>query len=629
MSYQDFISENVAPLGATKIGVYNGDTKVGKIDLGALNKIAGNKLYSFGLLSDVHNRTSQTDENNEDIQRALTYFNENESVEFTCICGDVTYNGTEAELQQYKNNVDTYSPNTPVYTTVGNHDATTSGLNTTNWKTYTGHERCFEIRQGTDHFLFFGMNKWSFGTSGTPFLDNDIEWLEDKLEEYRNERCFVFLHPFFPNRCGNYRNLYNNSCWLQGTQLTKLEELCDHYKNSIWFSGHSHWKWHLQKYQKGANIYKNNSGYCVHVPSCAYPRDDSNAGTGSMLEKPLESEGAVVDVYENFVVIKGRDLKGEKYLPIAQYKLDTTIVNIDAKATYTVANNLTNCTNSSEITTVTEGKSYSANISVNSGYMLSSVTITMGGTDITSSCYSNGQINIKNVTGNIVITANAVLSAISCTGITLNNTSLTFTSTDSQTLVATVTPSDTTDTVTWESSNTSVATVVGGVVTPVSNGDSGATGTCTITAKCGTQSATCSVNVNIPSEYPYGFNYRTKIDKTTGAESTDTKNSYSCTDFVEIGSATTINTPLRYDDMVSLGVTSGLTNYILSRVCYYDENKTFISCSADQFEVKKTGTNNLPYTISAPSNAKYLKLRTYMGWTKEIEGAVYKSFVIS
>ena len=48
---------------------------------------------------------------------------------------------------------------------------------------------------------------------------------------------------------------------------------------------------------------------------------------------PLESEGAIVDVYENYIDIRGMDLKNEKYLPIAQYRLDTTLVEIPAKDT--------------------------------------------------------------------------------------------------------------------------------------------------------------------------------------------------------------------------------------------------------------------------------------------------------
>lgn len=72
--------------------------------------------------------------------------------------------------------------------------------------------------------------------------------------------------------------------------------------------------------------------------------------------------------------------------------------------TYTITNNLTNCTNSNSATSVEENTSYTANISANSGYKLKTVTVTMGSVDITSTVYNNGNINIPNVTGNIVIT---------------------------------------------------------------------------------------------------------------------------------------------------------------------------------------------------------------------------------
>lgn len=75
--------------------------------------------------------------------------------------------------------------------------------------------------------------------------------------------------------------------------------------------------------------------------------------------------------------------------------------------TYTITNNLTNVTNSNSATSITENNSYNATLSANSNYELSTVTVTMGGSDITNSAYSNGTITINNVTGNIVITATA------------------------------------------------------------------------------------------------------------------------------------------------------------------------------------------------------------------------------
>lgn len=79
---------------------------------------------------------------------------------------------------------------------------------------------------------------------------------------------------------------------------------------------------------------------------------------------------------------------------------------------------------------------------------------------------------------------------IPCTGITLDQTTLTFTSAGTQTLTATVTPSDTTDTVIWSSGDSSVVSVSGGVVTAVGDGET------TITATCGSYSDTCTVSVS-------------------------------------------------------------------------------------------------------------------------------------
>jgi hypothetical protein len=78
---------------------------------------------------------------------------------------------------------------------------------------------------------------------------------------------------------------------------------------------------------------------------------------------------------------------------------------LDTNTYYTVTNNLINCTNGNSATQAVGGESYSATIAANDGYDLSSVVVTMGGTDITASAVSGGTISIASVTGDIVITA--------------------------------------------------------------------------------------------------------------------------------------------------------------------------------------------------------------------------------
>lgn len=76
--------------------------------------------------------------------------------------------------------------------------------------------------------------------------------------------------------------------------------------------------------------------------------------------------------------------------------------------TYTIANNLTNVVNSNSSESVTEGSSYVANLTADEGYSIDSVSVTMGGVDVTADTYTDGVIVISAVTGDIVITATAI-----------------------------------------------------------------------------------------------------------------------------------------------------------------------------------------------------------------------------
>ena len=76
---------------------------------------------------------------------------------------------------------------------------------------------------------------------------------------------------------------------------------------------------------------------------------------------------------------------------------------------YTVTNTLTKCTNSNSAVKAAAGHSYLGALTPDTGYHFAAnaVTVTMGGTDITSTAYDDGIIVIDEVTGAIVITATA------------------------------------------------------------------------------------------------------------------------------------------------------------------------------------------------------------------------------
>ena len=84
----------------------------------------------------------------------------------------------------------------------------------------------------------------------------------------------------------------------------------------------------------------------------------------------------------------------------------------EALATYTIANALSHVTNSNTATGCEEGDSYTGTLTADTDYTIDTVTVTMGGVDITSTAYNNGVITIASVTGDIVITATATLPDI-------------------------------------------------------------------------------------------------------------------------------------------------------------------------------------------------------------------------
>lgn len=79
--------------------------------------------------------------------------------------------------------------------------------------------------------------------------------------------------------------------------------------------------------------------------------------------------------------------------------------------TWSITSVLTNATSSNSATSVADGSSYSATITAEEGYTISSFTVMMGGVDITDTAYADGVITLAAVTGDVIITVNASASS--------------------------------------------------------------------------------------------------------------------------------------------------------------------------------------------------------------------------
>ena len=330
-SYSDLIPENVAPLNATKIGVYNSLLqRMGSITFPlSFSPALTEKLYSFGAISDSHLGQSPTSKNDyyststEDFIRAMTYFSNDEDLDFIAHCGDITVYSTEEELQLYNSLVNDYAGGLTLHAAAGNHEEYLY-ISSDYLEEYMGNPLYYYFTHGDDVYIIVGIMS---SHEDRLFMEGELQWLYEVLEKNRNKRCFVFQHILTEEGSGDAVDLLTTCKLSEYKTSLAFKNLMSHYQNAIHFHGHSHMSFELQQYSETANYDNVFGSHSVHIPSLSVPRGLSDDGTlKTMFEK---SEGYVVDVYESGIYLRGRDFVNNQSMPIAQYYLDTTLKTIE------------------------------------------------------------------------------------------------------------------------------------------------------------------------------------------------------------------------------------------------------------------------------------------------------------
>lgn len=327
--YNNFIKQNIAPISCTHVVVYDSNNKiVGKVRVGKLQApYLNKKIYSFGVISDVHIGVATAED---DLIRAIDFFSVY-GCSHVCCCGDIAQNGKISQLETYKSLI-----HDKVHTVMGNHDwwgvptGQSDPISIDDWENILDKEHSYYFSQGNDIFIMMSMSSTDAGC----FTTEQMQWLQAVLEENRNKRCFIFEHlfPYNPNCCGNAYNLYtDDGLWKLGYYRETFESLLRHYKNVILFHGHSHipFEYQTNMVEYPAN-YDNYYGiHSIHTPGLARLRKKADNDSG-YTQDASGSQGYVVDVYDDYIIVKGRDFVAGKFLPIAHYCLNTAIKPIEA-----------------------------------------------------------------------------------------------------------------------------------------------------------------------------------------------------------------------------------------------------------------------------------------------------------
>ncbi len=312
----------------------------------------GEKLYSFGSISDLHFNRYEAE--NGDVAdttfvNALNFFDE-AAVSLVAMPGDISTDGEKEAFMSFNSIASQYD--FPVYTTTGNHDLR-SKYEKENWLAYMntgayGENRSEDVLSVSDSgmdftyrepvsgdiFIFLCQTSNNYGLIFNSLLQNNqLDWLEAQLEEHENDTVYLFFHTFLSDYSNNpftaTGNVQNNIGWsyplfytIGANDEIRLKELLKEYDNVTFFNGHSHWAYHMQYMNENLNISKNgeDGATFVHVSSVSSPRTTDGFQILWSSNDPGMSEGYLIEVYEDTILLMGVDFINGEILAYATYE---------------------------------------------------------------------------------------------------------------------------------------------------------------------------------------------------------------------------------------------------------------------------------------------------------------------
>lgn len=348
------IPEGAETVLAYKCGILTGEAEIPE------EKITdyGEKTYSFGALSDVHfnryNGSLSGDDACLTFPNALNFI-ENFDVELVGISGDISADGERDAFEKY--NAITSNYDFPVYTCTGNHDVS-EYYELKNWQELMntgvyGEKKIDGVKNVAangidfvyapesidgDVFIFLSQYQWHYNEAHSRILtDAQLDWLEAQLEKYKDTTVYLFFHTFLnnpvegenlnmgegniENNVGRHYNLaFTNGC----PDEVRFRGMMDKYENVVFFNGHSHWAYDMQKFNPNLNIADYNGEYAtmVHISSVSSPRRTTANIDDTSEHFMRSSEGMIVTVYEDKIVFNAVDFLRGEMLAYATYVIE-------------------------------------------------------------------------------------------------------------------------------------------------------------------------------------------------------------------------------------------------------------------------------------------------------------------
>lgn len=151
--------------------------------------------FTFATVGDLHVLDARS---TGIVNRAVKSINENNSVHFTTVLGDLGTDGTYAEMSLAKASL--AKLNRPYFTIPGNHDVDPTATED-EYANYVSHFEDTQWREEESDWAFIGLDTCNGAASDVTVPDERMEWLQKQIGKINAKRPIALLahHPFNPN----------------------------------------------------------------------------------------------------------------------------------------------------------------------------------------------------------------------------------------------------------------------------------------------------------------------------------------------------------------------------------------------------------------------------------------------
>lgn len=230
------------------------------------------------------------------------------------IVGDVTENCLEAEWKMVSDILTETKFDDTLLLATGNHDIRLRSMDEIKERFYGVQNAFTTVNPDGELYYSYELNGYTFIVMGSDtsemeeanITETQLKWLDTKMSEATadDKPVFVVLHQVLKNTHGlpyTWGNGSNKTAGSVGDQSDDIYNILNKYENVILLTGHLHTGFGQYTYEK---LGDHDNITSINLPGIGKNSQDGIEGYG---------QGATLEVYENQIIVRARDVANGKY----------------------------------------------------------------------------------------------------------------------------------------------------------------------------------------------------------------------------------------------------------------------------------------------------------------------------